>query len=488
MERFAPVLRLVPLLVAVVLAALWNAGAPRKVPDLRLSAPVVARPGSSIGLRAWELGVDDEGYSVVRAPAVQIELRDERGAVLAKTTLQSSQVQGREGSMAIGERVAGELTLRASATIEGEEVTVDRTLYVREGIDSKLPTGRSINAFQAYELEPLRVSDSSRAPKTIDPRIEEGACAPELHCTLSVWVGDWDGRVRLRSLGGVRVDGPLARTEAGFAHFELLVVGQEALVALEALGHDGTVFASRRVRLPLVPGALITRSTRTSQQASEVRLAWSALGDAEQVLVDVFDGHRWVMATSMSAGESQLTLPGPGVWRIQLRSDLYSDNRAGVGFQVVDEPGGPEALRLAADALIAGAEQEGLDPLAMSILEGRFRGDPDAALRALFAIPSFDVVSVGSGMSSSVAPDGELDQAQERRRAVAAGVIVLLGLFVSMVLLRVELLARARAQRLLESLDDSPPPKTGSSGRGLWAFVLLVFVLIAVLALSKRWF
>jgi hypothetical protein len=61
---------------------------------------------------------------------------------------------------------------------------------------------------------------------------------------------------------------------------------------------------------------------------------------------------------------------------------------------------------------------------------------------------------------------------------------------VSMVLLRIEVVAQKRARQLLEELgDETPPRRPGTSlGRGLWAFVLLVFVLMAVLALSKRWF
>ena len=56
--------------------------------------------------------------------------------------------------------------------------------------------------------------------------------------------------------------------------------------------------------------------------------------------------------------------------------------------------------------------------------------------------------------------------------------ILLLGLVVSMVLLRLEIVAQARARQLLTDLGDgaSPPPRTVAVGRGLWAFVLFVFV------------
>ena len=38
----------------------------------------------------------------------------------------------------------------------------------------------------------------------IDPRVEEGACVPDLPCTLVVWLGDWEGQVRIRGRRGVR--------------------------------------------------------------------------------------------------------------------------------------------------------------------------------------------------------------------------------------------------------------------------------------------
>ncbi|MFA9472669.1 MAG: hypothetical protein ACERNK_19040, partial [Deltaproteobacteria bacterium] len=181
----------------------------------------------------------------------------------------------------------------------------------------------------------------------------------------------------------------------------------------------------------------------------------------------------------------------PGVWRLQVRADLFSDNTAGVSYATVAEPQGPGRARQAAEALLADADREGLDPLAMAIIDGAVsEADDDDLLRALFAIPSFDVVAIGPGTSARIGVDETLEQKQELRRWLAAGTILLIGLVVSMVLLRIELLAQARARQLLDDFgDEAPRPRRGdASGRGLWAFVLLVFVLMAVLALSKRWF
>ncbi len=476
-----------PVVVAFVLAALWIAGAPPNVPDLRLSAPIVARPGSSIGLRAWQVDRDDDGYTVVRAPVAEVELRNASGMRVAGIALVESHVHGREGTLEIPPDVNGEMTLMARATIGGREVGVERTLYVRDGIDSKLPKGRAVNAFQAYELEPIRVIDAARAPPMLDPRIEEGVCVPDLRCTLIVWTDAWSGRARVRSRVGVEVERSVSAVEDQFARFPLRVRGQEGLVVVEALAEDGTVTASRNVRLPLVPGGLVARA---SFRESALSLEWESLGGEEPVLVDVFADHRWVRAFSLSPENPGAERLPPGVWRIQARADIFSDNTAGVAHVAVPAAGGAQPLRAAAEAVMKTADREGLDPLAAAILDGSFSGSQSDAMRALFAVPSFGVVAVGPGVSARIGIDEAVAREQDVRRWQAAGVILLLGFVVSMILFRVEVVAYARASAFLDDLggEDSRPRRSPPTERGLWAFVLLVFVLIAVLALSKRWF
>jgi hypothetical protein len=485
---FAWAIRMSPLLVAIILGTLWIAGTPPEVPDLRLSAPLVAQPGTSIGLRAWQLAEDENGFSVILAPDVVVELRNDSGLTLARTELLESLVQGREGRLGIPPGIDEVLTLAAHAEIDGREVSVERTLYVREGIESHRSSGREVTAFQAYELGPIRLSSSRRSIAALDPRVEEGVCVPELRCWLLVWVGEEDGRVRIRPLAGVQVErGAVAPTD-GFVRVPLFVAGSEARVDVELLSPDGGVIAAREVRLPLVPGGLVAR---TSEEDERIQLNWEQLGDRSPVLIDAFDGHRWVRAFSLAPEHPYLPAFGPGVWRLQVRSDLFSENTAAVRYLVIADPGGPSRIRRAADAVLAEADREGLDPLAVAVIEGTLQVEDEQTLeRALFAIPSFDVVSTGAGASARVGADEAIEREQELRRWKAAAVILLIGLMVSMVLLRVELLAQARARQLLDELGDgctSPSPGS-SSGRGLWAFVLLVFVLMALLALSKRWF
>ena len=477
-----------PLIVAIILAALWVAGAPSTVPDLRLSAPVVARPGSTIGIRAWQVDEDDDGYTVIVAPPVEIELRNAAGMVVATSKLGKSRVQGTEGDLHVPEGLDEVLSLIAHAEIDGRSVSVERALYVRASIESRLPSGRAVNAFQAYELGPMRAAASSGPAVVLDPRVEEGACVPDLRCWLSVWVADQDVVVRVRSAAGVRVPAIAVEPSNGFARVPLVVVGSEGRVEVEAVDRDGTVVAAREVRLPIVPGGI---AARASVIDGRIRVAWEQIGEPKPVLVDVFEGRRWVHALSLSSDDAQLPSLGPGVWRIQVRADLFSNNTAGVAYAVVADPKGPGRSRQAADAVLIDADRDGLDPLAVGTINGAFQdGDVEDLLRAIFAVPSFDVVAIGPGVSARIGVDETLEREQELRRWQAAAAILLIGLMVSMVLLRVELVAQASARQLLDDFgEEAPPTHEGvSSGRGLWAFVLLVFVLLAVLALSKRWF
>ena len=471
--------------VSLVLALLWLSGRPPTIPDLRLGAPVVARPGTSIGIRAWQLDEDELGRVQVRAPDTRVSLRDVDGRTIAETVLAPSRVEGTEGALDIPTTLDGKYVLVASSVIDGRRVTVERALYVRDGIDSKLESGRTVNAFQVYSLGRLRRPDRKRGPSVLDPRIEEGACAPDLPCTLTVWVGSWQGAVRTRSLTGARLAQDVAVVDRGFARFELTVTGPEARVAVEAVDDAGTVLSSREARLPVVPGGMTARIEVTG---SEAAVEWhSLLGDAP-VLVDVFSDRRWVSARSLSRADRAIRDLGPGVWRLQVRPELFSGNTGAVAFAVVagDDP----RPRAAAELALASSDSRGLDPLAMAILDGSFDGDPDAAVRAVLAMPAFDVVTLGRGVSSRIGVDEAAAEAQDARRWRAAFLILIVGLFVSVVLFRVEVVAQQQADRLLESLatgDDVGVPRR-AAGRGLWLLALFVFVVTAALALSKGWF
>jgi len=475
--------RIAPLVVAGILAALWLSEAPDPAIGFSLSGPSVVAPGTKVALRAWHL--TDHG---VDAPPTIVELRDGSGALISTTTMTTSLAEGLEGEVSLPDDIEGIAFFVARTDIEGNEVSVRYGVSV-EPVDAlrTYQPARETSPFQVYELGPLRVVDPKAAPQELDPRIEGGACVPELACWLSVWVGKKATRVRVDEIAGVRFEETLIGPTKGFLRFPLVVIGNEARIEVQALGPDDRVAASREVRLPVVPGGI---SARASLDGGRVRIEWDELGDDGPVLVDAYRGNQWTYAFSVTPNDPWLPLPlDPGVWRLQVRADLFSRSTAGVAHVVIPDGDGSAALEVAAQTVLADAQRDGLDPIAMAIIDGEVPPDQaEDAIRALFGPRNFGVVSL-AGMVSLP----EVDPGQSRRdlmRWIAAAIILAIGLLVSLALLRLELLAQARARELLEGFDDAGPLPSPAPllERWLWAFVFLVFVLIAALALSKGWF
>ncbi len=143
----------------------------------------------------------------------------------------------------------------------------------------------------------MRVLDPSHRITTLDPRVEEGACVPDLTCWLSVWVAGESVSVQIRPLAGVRVVASPTPSSNGLARFPLVVAGNEGRVEVEALDDDGVVVAAREVRLPVVPGGIVARASTVD---GRIEVEWDQLGGRTPVLVDVFQGRRWMHAFSLS--------------------------------------------------------------------------------------------------------------------------------------------------------------------------------------------
>ena len=476
-------MRTAPLAVAGILAALWLSEPQDPAIGFSLSGPSIVARGTKVAFRAWHL--TDRG---VGAPPTVIELRDGSGALISTTTMTASRAQGLEGEVTLPDDIEGPVLFVARTDIDGHDVSVRYGVSVEP--DDALRTyqpERETNLFQVYELGPLRLVDPKRAPLQLDPRIEGGACVPELLCWLSVWVGEKPARLRVHSIVGVRFEKTVIGPTRGFLRFPLVVAGNEARIEVQALGPDDRVVASREVRLPVVAGGI---SARASVDGRRVRIEWDELGGSGPVLVDAYRGNQWTYAFSVTPDEPELPLPlDPGVWRLQVRADLFSKNTAGVVHVVISDRKGSAALEVAAQAVLAGAQRDGLDPIAMAIVDGEVPSDQtEDAIRALFGPQNFGVVSLDEVVSLL-----EVNADQSRREPVrwfAAAIILAIGVLVSLALLRLELLAQARARELFEGFDDAEPPPSPAASfeRWLWVFVFLVFALIALLALSKGWF
>ncbi len=437
---------------------------------------------ATVGMRVWR-GDDDS----LEAPATIVQAFDERGNIIAETELRVSKVAGLEGDVAIPSGTEGVVTLLATSHIDRRTVQVRYTAPVETGASiAAYRPERQTSPFHAYELGPLRVPEPSTAPEELDPRIEEGACTPELTCTLSVWVGARSARVRVEPEVGVVLEGSDVRTGRGFLRFPLIVRGNEARIEVVALDSDDRPLASRWVRLPLAMGGV--RAAAHVEGAS-VRLEWETLGAARPILVDVYRSNQWVHASSVTVDDPWLPLSlAPGVWRLQLRTDPFSEDTAAV-IHVAIADSLFEALELAAEDVLADGGSDGLDPLAVAVREGRIPvSESEAALAALFGPRNFGVVS-SSGVISSLADEPDPSR-RDWARWLAAAAIVGIGALVSSMLLRLEFATRRRAREVLEGFEDGLPasPRRAPLESWLWAFVLAVFLAIAAIALSKGWF
>jgi len=224
----------------VILAALWLTESPDPAVGFSLAGPTAVSPGKYAALRTWHLTEDGVG-----APATTVELRDAYGTHLSTTTLERSRVAGSEGEAGVPADAIGTVSFTARADIEGASAAVTYTVSVdRDDALEDVPPGRETSPFHVYELGPLIVLRPKSAPPELDPRIEGGACVPELPCWLSIWVGNRRSHLRLRPLTGVRVES-LDHRGAGFVRVPLLVVGNEARLEVQALDGAPGVWSAR---------------------------------------------------------------------------------------------------------------------------------------------------------------------------------------------------------------------------------------------------
>ncbi|MGB5810549.1 MAG: hypothetical protein WBG86_08475, partial [Polyangiales bacterium] len=388
LQRFSWVVRAAPIAVALILATLWLSEAPPRPIGFSFSAPSVVAPGTRIALRAWQL--TDDG---IDAPSTSVDLFDRKGTLISTTIMTPSRVAGLEAEIMLPKDVQGVVQLVAHTRIDGEAVSASYSVSVEteEAFRAYRPV-RETSPFQVYELGPLQRLDPVRAPEALDPRVEEGACVPELPCWLSVWVGDEPTRVRLRPITGVRLDETEAGPAAGFLRFPVVVAANEARIEVQALDPTGRPVATRQIRLPIVPGGIVARGRVSGAQ---VRISWEELGGATAVLVDAYLGNRWTYAMSVTPDRPVLPVSlEPGVWRLQVRRDLFSTNTAGVTHVAVTGGGRNDPLRMAARAVLDDAARDGLDPIAVAAENGEISpAQAEDAILALFGPRNFGVVA-----------------------------------------------------------------------------------------------
>jgi hypothetical protein len=196
-----------------------------------------------------------------------------------------------------------------------------------------------------------------------------GACVPEQPCRLALWVGSPAAAVHVQSNSTLSVLPEAVRGSAethGVVMFDVTTHGPEAELWLIA-ERAGQRVARRAVRLPIAMGALSAApSQRVLSHSRELSLYSPAASGG--CIVDAFQHGRWSETGSLPACDKPGRLPfelGPGLWRLQLRRDAFSEQTAGVTsvyVRTADEPAqqmaaawAHEAQQLAPDDRFANA-------------------------------------------------------------------------------------------------------------------------------------
>lgn len=490
-----------PVAVGIVFLAVLLAERADPRGDLQLIAPAAARPGDSVALRAFHFRDSQrpEGPELLSAPG-RLELRSDEG-VIAEARLEPSAALGLEAVLEVPEDAAGLLQLRAEAPLDHERISrVLTSLRVTEEPAPMQPRGRLAVPLQRYAAFPLRPEGEGPAPAHLMLRVIGGACVPEVRCDLLVLVGQPAAEVTIEPSAMVTPGAPSpAGATAGIVHLPVVTHGPEAEIELVAR-RAGAVVARRAFRLPVALGSLALRlpgdtpfASALTEAPADLSLGFDGAEQGRPVIVDAFRHGVWARTGSIRAeavrGEG-VDLPfaplGPGIWRLQARTDPFSSDSAATRMVYVRH--GRESP---ADALTAVAREAGevQDPLVEAVLA--LDGDPRAGAAFLFALQETDLVPQPLAMSGQMQAATGLDERRVTLRWVAALALVLAGLLVAVGVLRRGLAAGVQARGILAAAGDETALSDRTRRRmtlGVIAAVLavvLTFVAAAALILAR---
>lgn len=513
-----------PIAIGLLVAAAWVSDRGRIRHDLQIVAPNYAAPGDPLPIRAF-LFERTEGAPAPRAldQAVVrlVPLGSDRETV-ARGELRHAEVLGLEGSLVLPESLAsGDYRLLGVARVDDRELLVSRRVHVQTPALVMERRGRLQTDPQRYELAPLRrwtsrddeamglaiepapehepepdhepepAGDHEPEPEgdhdalfalvRLEARVVGGDCSPPVPCELLVDVGPAAVELRLREGttwidGGPECDGTTAR----FGIVRCVVEGNAnaRIVDLVALD-DGRPFARRRLQLPLGTAApAITSAPTLVALGSTPSIAIRGPLDEETVfVVDVFHDERWLHTESVRATPGapiplSRPLDRPGLWRLQARLDPFGADHAATRYVFVGslaeliESGYPEAWGVD-DARELSAS------------------DPERTARFILAAGELELVTMPGLTRGAQQAEAGLHETQGIRRWGAAALVMLAGILVAVAIVRRGLRADVEATRLLESVGETPAPRSRAPIFGAGAFTILLFAAVAMMVLSR---
>ncbi len=429
--------------------------------ELQLVAPVQARPGDTIPLRAFAFAdVDDEDGGRLETASVEVVLTRGDGA-LATTSLRPSPVQSSEGSLEIPPSMRlGDASLLATARVAGHVVaTVERPLRIEPQVVGMSLGGRTSARLSLRQLGPIEF-DGPVVPLigSLEVRVRGGVCVPDEPCEVLVDAGphlsvvfDPVPALEVRS----------ASTEGGVHRVRVVVHGAEAATTLRVVdASTGAPVAHRTVRLPV---ALATPWLDVATPASpRARLRLRPPPGRSQLVVDAFQEGRWTATATMASRDEVLPFElAPGLTRLQVRADPFGGEYVASRYVQVGDP--------AAEGVGAALRIEGLDPPARDLPEAMLLADAEEAQLVL------------PDATSGLAADQARVEVARRRLHLAGGAALGIGVVIVVVLiLRRGLRAAAEARAVLSAAGD--PDADSRSAR--WHSVLEVVLLVAGVGLA----
>jgi len=344
-----------PALAALALVLVMSAGVADLNDDLQIFVTGELPSGAtSLPLRALRYArlLEIDGPSLLQE-AVAVKIVTAQGE--RASTLQPAPrgLLDLEANIALPTlRVGDWIQLHARANDDKPPLEVFAHVQVRDAPESQIPQGRAVRALQQFAPGPIQAEPSAIAPDALAVRVRGGACVPEQPCKLAVAVGSPKAALHVQSNSTLSASAAAQRASLetdGVVILDVTTHGPEAELWLVA-ERAGQRVARRAVRLPIAMGALSAAPNRRVVQSSG-ELTLHSPAATSGCIVDAFQHGRWRETGSLAPCDTPRQLPfelGPGLWRLQLRRDAFSEQTAGVATVYVrgaNEP--PEEIALA---------------------------------------------------------------------------------------------------------------------------------------------
>ncbi|MEC7518788.1 MAG: hypothetical protein VYE22_02930 [Myxococcota bacterium] len=466
----------VPLAVLAVVLAVFFGERMSIDHELQVRAPREVAAGAALPVQTLLVGDLEalDGPHLYAAPA-QVRLV-QGGEAIAEATLEPAPGGGAAGTLDVPADASGALALVAVGFVDGEAVaSATRAVRVTPRPAPASVLGRLAGDLQLLAPGPITPAGDAAPPWPLEVRVVGGACVPEARCEILVHVGEPAARVRFALSQSATVEpGPELET-AGLVSLAARVHGPEAHVVLEAYRGDALV-ATREVQLPV---ALATPALALDARlAPRPELTVQTLGDRPGLFVDAYRDGIWTHTAGRPIEEGAFPLPyalDDGLWRLQVRTDPFSSERAAIRYVAVgslDEalaaidaaggdrraPEGPDALRL---AWAAASLEVGVHPLPaptsgmdadLARVEGRQRTLRLAALLAMaLGLIVAVIVFMRRGIDAALEAqrvmdetgDPELSSARHRRRTLLSALLIVVTVLLAFVGAAALIVARA---------------------------------------------